>query len=164
LDVKVATHVIAVPPSDQSDNIGINVGTKQGHGTGGSKGMGRDISGKETKGGAQECESTILPLEVRRGSGFPRPANVCPTLCKASSTVPVRTGLLVGAMVPMRYHWAKTWKRETGASWRLESRASTANSSQKSDQSCQWLSAVRWAVTPDRMASCASSKSRRKWN
>jgi hypothetical protein len=87
---------------------------------------------------------SILPLEVRRGSGFPsRPANVCPTLRKASSrTVRDRTGLLLGAMVPVRYRWAKTWRRARTGLWRLESRVSTANSSQKSDQSCQWVLAL----------------------
>jgi hypothetical protein len=56
LDVKVAKHLIAAPPTDQANNIGVNVGTKQGHCPGGAKGTGRDITGKETKGGAQESD------------------------------------------------------------------------------------------------------------
>jgi hypothetical protein len=59
LEVKVAKHFIAAPPTDQADYIGINVGTKQGQhaGPGGAKGTCRDISGKETEGGAQESDS-----------------------------------------------------------------------------------------------------------
>jgi hypothetical protein len=53
--MKVAKHFIAAPPTDQADDICINVGTKQGHGPGGAKGTCRDITGgKKTEGGAQE--------------------------------------------------------------------------------------------------------------
>jgi len=78
------------------------------------------------------------PEEARRGSEYPKPVNVCPTLRRASSTVRDRTGLPLGAMEPVRYRWAKTWRRAIG-SWRLVSRASMANSSQKSDQRRQWV-------------------------
>jgi hypothetical protein len=44
-----AKHFIAAPPTDQADDIGINVGTKQGHGPGGAKGTCRDISGKKPR-------------------------------------------------------------------------------------------------------------------
>jgi hypothetical protein len=55
LDLKIAKHFIAAPPTDQqADHIGINVATKQGYGPGGSKGMCRDISRKETEGGAHQ--------------------------------------------------------------------------------------------------------------
>ena len=62
MDVKVTKQFIAAPPTDQADDIGINVGTKQGHGPSGAKGMCRDISGKETEGGAQECESIAIAI------------------------------------------------------------------------------------------------------
>jgi hypothetical protein len=39
LDMKVAKHFIAAPPTYQADDIGINVGTKQGPGPGSAKGM-----------------------------------------------------------------------------------------------------------------------------
>jgi hypothetical protein len=57
--MKVAKHFIAAPPTDQVDDLGINVGTKQGHGPGGSKGTCRDISGKDTEGGAQESDGGL---------------------------------------------------------------------------------------------------------
>jgi hypothetical protein len=59
LDVKVAKHLIAAPPTDQADNIGINVGTKQGYGPGGAKGTCRDITGKKTECGAQESDGSF---------------------------------------------------------------------------------------------------------
>jgi hypothetical protein len=61
LDVKVAKHLIAAPPTeDQADNICINVGTKQGHGPGGAKGMCRDITGKKAEAGAQESDGGLF--------------------------------------------------------------------------------------------------------
>ena len=52
--MKVAKHFVAAPPTDQANNICVNMGTKQGHRTGGAKGTGRDIAGKETESWAQE--------------------------------------------------------------------------------------------------------------
>jgi hypothetical protein len=49
LDVKVAKHFVAAPPTDQADDICVNVGTKQRHRPGGAKGAGRDIAGEETE-------------------------------------------------------------------------------------------------------------------
>ena len=56
MDVKVAKHLVAAPPTDQADDICVNMGTKQGHRTGGAKGTGRDVAGKETESWAQESD------------------------------------------------------------------------------------------------------------
>jgi hypothetical protein len=63
-DMKVAKHFIAAPPTDQADIIGINMGTKQGHGRGGSKGMGRDIRGKETEVGPRKVTAALSVVEM----------------------------------------------------------------------------------------------------
>jgi hypothetical protein len=63
--MKVAKHFIAAPPTDQVDNICVNVGTKQGHGTGGAKGTGRDISGKETERvGSRKVTAALRVVEM----------------------------------------------------------------------------------------------------
>ena len=67
LDVEVTQHDIRVPPSKESDDIGVNIGTEQGHGTAGTEGAGRDVLGEEAQGGAKS--SNGCAEEVRDVGG-----------------------------------------------------------------------------------------------
>ena len=103
------------------------------------------------------------PGLLRRGSGDPRQANVCPTLRSASSTVRERTGSLDGLQVPVRYRRARTCRTGTGS--RTSARVgSTWRSAQNWTQVDQWVSLevarLRW--TPWATICCASTRSRRK--
>ena len=76
---------------------------------------------------SMRCRRKSIPLdEVKRGSGAPILASVCPTDRKAPSTVRLRTPLPCGAISPERYRTAKTWRIAIG-SLILESRGSKAN-------------------------------------
>ncbi len=59
LDMEVAQHLIGAPASDQSDDVGINLGTKKGHGAGGAKGPGGNVGGEEAIERAQNQASSF---------------------------------------------------------------------------------------------------------
>ena len=65
----------------------------------------------------REAEVDITMRVQARVRG-PSPAYACPTARTASSTVQDRTGQRLGAMVPLRKRWAKTWRRGTGSAGR----------------------------------------------
>ena len=59
LDVEVAEHFIAPPPTDQANSIGVNLGAKQSHGASGAKGSSRHVRSKETKFRAEEHDGEL---------------------------------------------------------------------------------------------------------
>ena len=95
------------------------------------------------------------PNWFRRGSGAPNPANACPTLRKASSTVRDRTGRRLGARAPVRYQWAKSCKTGMRSPGQSDKQGAMPSSAQKADQRRIEESEARphWRETRERVVS-----------
>ena len=52
--MQISQHLIGAPAPDETDAIGIDIGTQEGHGAGGAKGARGHVSGHEVVGGAQD--------------------------------------------------------------------------------------------------------------
>ena len=91
--MKVAEHLITAPPTDQADHVGVNMGTQEGHSTGSTKGSGRDIGGKETKGRAQKGDGSF---EGGRNVGR---SDIMPmTICKIASKWGIKISIVGACM------------------------------------------------------------------
>ena len=55
LEVEIAEHFIRAPPTQQSDDICVNITTKESHSARGAKGVGRNVLWEETELGAKYC-------------------------------------------------------------------------------------------------------------
>jgi hypothetical protein len=79
LEVQVAEqHCIALPPADQADGVGIDIGVEKCHGPAGSEGSGTNIAGQVTVGGAEEFGSGFEAEEgdIAGEDGGPLPMRV----------------------------------------------------------------------------------------
>ena len=54
LNMQVSQHFIGAPAPDETDAIGIDIGTQEGHGAGGAEGAGRDVLGHKIVSGAED--------------------------------------------------------------------------------------------------------------
>ena len=86
LDMKVAQHLVGAPAADKTDDVGIDLGAKKGHGASRTKGAGTDVRGEETKLGGIESgdgrpkgvrnmgrtDAKPLAIEEVRGNGSGR--------------------------------------------------------------------------------------------
>ena len=67
LYMQISEHFIRSPAANELDAVGVDIGTEECHGTGGSQGPGRDMVGKETMGWSQDSGSKAQKMgEVRR--------------------------------------------------------------------------------------------------
>jgi hypothetical protein len=67
LYMQISEHFIRAPPANELDAVGVDVGTKECHGTRGSQGSGRDMVGEETVGWSEDSGSKAQQMgKVRR--------------------------------------------------------------------------------------------------
>ena len=79
LYVKVAKHLVGTPAANQSDNIRIDFGHKQGIGTRSPEAPGRNVLGEKAKVGAEEGDTVTQCFrnESRRDVGWSERSNIC---------------------------------------------------------------------------------------
>ena len=69
LDGEVAKHLIGAPAAKKADDVGVNLGAKEGHGARGAKGAGGDVFRKKTAARAHvsarkfECTGDVSGLD-----------------------------------------------------------------------------------------------------
>jgi hypothetical protein len=59
LDMEVAQHLVGAPATDKTDDVGIDLGAKQGHSASRTKGAGTDVRGEESELGGIKWASVI---------------------------------------------------------------------------------------------------------